>query len=315
MLNVSIVVYHPDWVGEVIPLVSELLRIQWVKKVYLIDNSETQGANNLPAEWGCIVARQEGGMVVDDGQGTMEQGRWSKDDGIRTKDEGRMAKDGSRVEYVFMGENAGYGKAHNVALRESVYDKVPYHLVLNADISLNAEEIDSLCRFMDAQPSVGQLMPKVVYPNGETQYLCKLLPTPIDVFGRRFLPKRIIARRNARYELRASGYNRPMNVPYLSGCFMLLRTEAALKAGLVDERYFGYPEDMDLTRRIHRDYLTLYYPAIQIVHNKKKGSYHSMRLLWIHIVNMCKYFNKWGWWYDPERRAFNRQLLDELGIN
>lgn len=315
MLNVSIVVYHPDWVGEVIPLVSELLRIQWVKKVYLIDNSETQGANNLPAEWGCIVARQEGGMVVDDGQGTMEQGRWSKDDGIRTKDEGRMAKDGSRVEYVFMGENAGYGKAHNVALRESVYDKVPYHLVLNADISLNAEEIDSLYRFMDAQPSVGQLMPKVVYPNGETQYLCKLLPTPIDVFGRRFLPKRIIARRNARYELRASGYNRPMNVPYLSGCFMLLRTEAALKAGLFDERYFMYPEDIDLTRRIHRDYLTLYYPAIQIVHNHKKGSYHSMRLLWIHIVNMCKYFNKWGWWYDPERRAFNRQLLDELGIN
>ena len=81
MLNVSIVVYHPDWVGEVIPLVSELLRIQRINKVYLIDNSETQGADNLPAEWGCIVARQEGGMVVDEGQGTMEQGRWSKDDG------------------------------------------------------------------------------------------------------------------------------------------------------------------------------------------------------------------------------------------
>lgn len=299
MLNVSIVVYHPDWVGEVIPLVSELLRIQRVNKVYLIDNSETPSADNLPTEWGCIVARQEGGMVIDE----------------RMKDEGQGTMDGSRVEYVFMGENAGYGKAHNVALRESVYDKVPYHLVLNADISLNAEEIDSLCRFMDAQPMVGQLMPKVVYPNGETQYLCKLLPTPIDVFGRRFLPQRIIARRNARYELRASGYNRPMNVPYLSGCFMLLRTEAALKAGLFDERYFMYPEDIDLTRRIHRDYLTLYYPDVQIVHNHKKGSYHSMRLLWIHIVNMCKYFNKWGWWYDPERRAFNRQLLDELGIN
>lgn len=315
MLNVSIVVYHPDWTGEVIPLVSELLRIQRINKVYLIDNSETPGTDNLPTELGCIVARQEDGMVVDDGRGIRDKRQGMKDDGRWTKGSGRRAMDGSRVEYVFMGENAGYGKAHNVALRESVYDKVPYHLVLNADISLNAEEIDSLCRFMDAQPSVGQLMPKVVYPNGETQYLCKLLPTPIDVFGRRFLPKRIIARRNARYELRASGYNRPMNVPYLSGCFMLLRTEAALKAGLFDERYFMYPEDIDLTRRIHRDYLTLYYPDVQIVHNHKKGSYHSMRLLWIHIVNMCKYFNKWGWWYDPERRAFNRQLLDELGIN
>ncbi len=273
MLNVSIVLYHPDWAGEVIPLVEELLRVVYIHKIYLVDNSELQADETVlqpvPIE---------------------------------------------KVEYVFTGENIGYGRGHNIALRESVYDGIKYHLVLNSDIVLRAEDIETLCAFMEVQPLVGQLMPHVVYPRGETQYLCKLLPTPFDVFARRFLPNLLTKRRNARYELRASGYDRPMNVPYLSGCFMLLRTEAALKARLFDERYFMYPEDIDLTRTIHRDYLTLYYPAVTIVHNHKKGSYHSMRLLWVHIVNMCRYFNKWGWFCDKERTAFNRQVLNELGI-
>ena len=273
MLNVSIVLYHPDWAGEVIPLIKELLRVVYIHTVYLVDNSETE-------------ADKETLQLLSN----------------------------DRVRYVFTGENVGYGRGHNIALRESIYDGIKYHLVLNSDILLKAEDIDTLCAFMETQPLVGQLMPRVVYPNGEIQYLCKLLPTPLDVFGRRFLPKRWTAKRNARYELRGSGYDRPMNVPYLSGCFMLLRTEAALKARLFDERYFMYPEDIDLTRTIHRDRLTLYYPAVTIVHNHKKGSYHSMRLLWIHIVNMCRYFNKWGWFYDKERTAFNRQILNELGI-
>lgn len=273
MLNVSVVLYHPDWVGEVIPLVGELLRVVYIHTIYLVDNSEAEADREIL-------------QLLPD----------------------------NKVQYIFMGKNVGYGKGHNVALRESIYDGIKYHLVLNADIVVKAEDIDALCDFMETQPMVGQLLPRVVYPNGETQYLCKLLPTPIDVFGRRFLPKRWIAKRNARYELRDSGYDKPMNVPYLSGCFMLLRTEAALKARLFDERYFMYPEDIDLTRTIHRDYLTLYYPSVTIVHNHKKGSYHSMRLLWIHIINMCRYFNKWGWFRDTERTAFNQQLLNELEL-
>ncbi|HCS87851.1 MAG TPA: glycosyl transferase family 2 [Bacteroidales bacterium] len=268
MLNVSIVLYNPDWENEVLPLVGELLKVQCLNKLYLVDNSEKRAEESV---WG----------------------RW---------------KDG-RVQYVFPGKNTGYGRGHNMALRESVHDGIRYHLVMNADIAVRAEDIDRLCRFMENRPDVGQLMPKVVYPNGELQYLCKLLPTPMDVFGRRFLPQRWTKTRNARYELRDSGYNTPMNVPYLSGCFMLLRTEAAQKAGLFDERYFMYPEDIDLTRRIHHRYVTLYYPEVTIVHKHKKGSYHSMNLLWIHIVNMCRYFNKWGWFFDRERKEVNRTTL------
>lgn len=224
-------------------------------------------------------------------------------------DNRQYAKQDDKVKYIFTGRNLGYGRAHNIALRESIYDKIPFHLVINSDILVKAEDIDLLCQFMQSNPMVGQLMPRVVGPQGDMQHLCKLLPAPIDVFGRRFLPKRWIQRRNARYELHAADYTRPMNIPYLSGCFMLLRTEAALKARLFDERYFMYPEDIDLTRTIHRDYLTLYYPAVTIVHNHAQASYKSLRMLWVHIVNMCRYFNKWGWLFDTERSRYNRETV------
>lgn len=226
-------------------------------------------------------------------------------------DNRQSVKQDDKVKYIFTGRNLGYGRAHNIALRESIYDKIPFHLVINSDILVKAEDIDLLCQFMQSNPMVGQLMPRVVGPQGDMQHLCKLLPALLDVFGRRFLPKKWIQKRNARYELHAVDYTRPMNIPYLSGCFMLLRTEAALKARLFDERYFMYPEDIDLTRTIHRDYLTLYYPAVTIVHNHAQASYKSLKMLWVHIVNMCRYFNKWGWFHDPERRRFNRQTIDQ----
>ena len=92
---------------------------------------------------------------------------------------------------------------------------------------------------------------------------------------------------------------------------MFLRTEAVLKARLFDERYFMYPEDIDLTRTIHRDYITLYWPQITIIHNHERGSYKNPHLLKVHIKNMCLYFNKWGWFCDKERRLFNRLTLQQ----
>ncbi len=200
-----------------------------------------------------------------------------------------------RVIYRFLGRNVGYGAGHNVALRESLAQEIDYHLVVNADIEFEPVILQELERFMNEHPKVGHVMPKVLYPNGEIQYLCKQLPTPLDLFGRRFLPKKWMEKRNARFEMRETGYNHIMSVPYLSGCFMFLRVEALKKVGLFDERFFMYPEDIDLTRRIHEQYETLFYPNVSIIHNHAQASYKSLRMLWIHIVNICRYFNKWGW--------------------
>ena len=266
MLNISIVLYHPNWEQEVLPLVEELLRVQCLHKLYLLDNSE---------------AREVYPKTV-----------------IKHL----------KLRYMHMPSNLGYGRAHNVALRESAYRRIDLHLVLNSDIRVKAEDIDAMHDWMMVHPQVGQLMPKVLNPDGTQQYLAKRLPTPLDVFGRRFLPAWLMAKRNKQYELRDKDLERPINAPYLSGCFMLLRTQAAVEAGLFDERYFMYPEDIDLTRSIHRNWLTLYYPEWTIVHDHAQASYKNKHMLRIHIQNMCRYFNKWGWLFDRERRLFNANL-------
>lgn len=271
LLNISIVLYKtPE--DEWKPLVEELLRSKKVHTIYLIDNSPEP-----------LIERELSAINYQR----------------------------SAISYQYTGRNLGYGAANNIAMRETIYDEIPFHLVINSDIQVTAEAIDNLLDVMQSNGAIGQLMPRVVGVNADLQYLCKLLPTPTDLLRRILFGKRgKESKANQRFELRHLDHTRPINAPYLSGCFMLLRTEALLKAGLFDERFFMYPEDIDLTRRIHRDFLTLYYPSETIVHAHRQASYHSIRMLWIHAVNMIRYFNKWGWIVDKEREAFNKLVLN-----
>lgn len=221
----------------------------------------------------------------------------------------QMIQSFQKSEYLFSGKNLGYGRAHNIALKKSISDQIEYHLVVNADVEFTSDTIRRLCDFMNSDSDIALLSPKIYYPNGDVQYLCKVLPTPADLFGRRFFPARWTAKRQERYELRQSGYNKIMNLPYLSGCFMFLRVEALLDVGLFDERYFMYPEDIDLTRRLHRKYKTLFYPEVSVIHHHERASYKSLRMTLIHIWNMCRYFNKWGWFFDYERNEVNKKVF------
>ena len=103
------------------------------------------------------------------------------------------------------------------------------------------------------------------------------------------------------------------NISYHQGSFMFFRVKCFEKIGLFDERFFMYPEDIDITRRMHKHYRTMFYPNITIVHAHRAASYKSKKMLKIHIVNMIKYFTKWGWIFDSERNNWNKQLLNELG--
>lgn len=285
MLNISIVLYHPDW-KQVNELTRSLLAYPHVHRIYWIDNSPNPQ------------------YPIPNTQYPIPNIQYP----IPNSEASHSA---ASITYLPNPKNIGYGAAHNIAIRESIYDNIPFHLVINPDIIIAPDTLEILMNFIQQHPQVGCVAPKVIYPNGELQYLCKLLPTPLDVFGRRFLPKAWMKKRNERYELRQSGYNQPMNIPYLSGCFMLLRTSALQKVKLFDERFFMYPEDVDLTRRLHQQYLTIFYPQTTIIHNHAKQSYHSIRMLWIHATNMCKYFNKWGWFCDQERKRINQNTIKQ----
>lgn len=212
------------------------------------------------------------------------------------------------VEYIPL-DNPGYGAAHNTAIRRAMaLDGVRYHLVLNSDVRFDPSVLTRIAEFMGSRPEVGTVQPRIVYPDGRLQHTVRMLPTPLDVFGRRFLPKSLFAARNRRYTLADVDHDREMNVPYHQGSFMFLRLDALKDTGLFDERFFMYPEDIDLTRRLHRRWQTLYWPGVTVVHDHRAESYRNLRMLWVHIVNMCRYFNKWGWFRDPERRRINKKL-------
>jgi GT2 family glycosyltransferase len=220
----------------------------------------------------------------------------------------RRACGDPRITYIFNGRNLGFGAAHNIVLRAAM-NKAAYHLVLNPDVYFDAGVLEKLLEFAKSRPDVGLIMPKVLNPDGSIQYLCKKLPTPSDLILRRFLPatlKPFLEKRLEGYELRDQDYTRILSVPVLSGCFMMINSEALSQVGLFDERYFLYLEDVDLCRRICQRFDTIYFPEVAIYHRHKKGSYQSVGLMVRHIVSAFRYFKKWGWFSDTERVRINQ---------
>jgi len=219
----------------------------------------------------------------------------------------------SNISYYFVGKNIGYGAGHNIAIRMAIKTNTQYHVVLNPDLQFDPEIIVKIADFMDGNSNIAQVMPKILSPSGDIQYLCKLIPTPVDLFLKRFLPKILFKNISIRYQLKFTDYDKIMNIPYLSGCFMFFRVSSFESVGLFDENFFMYPEDIDITRRMHRVFKTIYYPEVSIIHAHSSESYKNTKMFIIHIVNIIKYFNKWGWFFDKERTEINKKVLDELG--
>lgn len=205
----------------------------------------------------------------------------------------------NRVLYLHNPSNPGFGAAHNIAIEAIIKEESIYHLVLNPDVYFEAGTIEKIFNFMEANKNVGHIMPKVLYPDGSVQHLCKRNPTPFDLFARRFMPsfmKGWFKERMDKYEYKDKGYEKTLfNIPYLSGCFMFLRTDTLKKVGLFDDRIFMYIEDADLTRRFLQISQTAYFSEAVIYHHFEKGSHKNWKLTWYSIHGAFIYFNKWGW--------------------
>jgi GT2 family glycosyltransferase len=216
------------------------------------------------------------------------------------------------VGWLNPGRNLGYGRAHNLAINQS-HGRCRYHLVLNSDIEFNPSVIDSLINFMDTRPDAGLVMPMVRYPDGELQHLCRLLPNPVTLIGRRFFGKTQWAKRlNDRYELHDWSYDDIAEFPFLSGCFMFMRRTVLDKVKGFDPRFFLYAEDLDLSRRIHMVSETLFYPKVSITHEYRSLKRRSWRQ-WVYaLTSLSQYFNKWGWIWDADRDRVNRQTVADI---
>ncbi|MDO6812874.1 glycosyltransferase [Tenacibaculum soleae] len=224
-------------------------------------------------------------------------------------------KEYKSLEYIYNNENLGYGKAHNIAIRKAIELNSKYHAVVNPDIRLGKNLVSQLILFMDRNKEIGLSAPKVLYPSGKLQFLCKLIPTPKDLIIRRFLRvKKIVKKRDEKYELRNFNYNSNIDIPYVSGCFMFFRTSILKKVNGFDERFFLYFEDLDLTRRVNELCRTVFFSEAFIYHVYNKESYKKNKVFLHHLVSSIKYFNKWGWFFDEKREEINKRTLLQIDI-
>lgn len=209
-----------------------------------------------------------------------------------------------RIEYAHFPENLGYGKAHNQGLQKAIILS-KYHVVLNTDLSFNSNCIEELYNFMERRADVGLVMPKIIYPEGTIQTLVRDNPTPYLLFVRRFFKGNEKAKNAFKlYENKDKDYDKPMyHIPFLSGCFMFLRTTSLQKSGLFDEKIFMYTEDADLTRRILQVAETAYWPNAVAIHDFKGGVHKSKKLTWFGFKSAFYYFNKWGWKNNLKREV------------
>lgn len=193
--------------------------------------------------------------------------------------------------------NVGYGCGHNLAI-----DQIDsgYHLILNPDIDLDNDALACSLDFFDRHPALGLLSPFIAGEDGHIQYLCRRVPTVLDLFVRGFLPVRLrkpFGARLARYEMRDRINERDVvwEPPIVSGCFMLFRTDVLKWLAGFDARYFLYFEDYDLSLRAHDVTRVAYVPDVRIVHYgggaARKGWLH-VRLF---VASAFKFFNRFGW--------------------
>jgi GT2 family glycosyltransferase len=198
------------------------------------------------------------------------------------------------VKTIRTGRNLGYGRAHNIAILQSIRVH-EHHLICNPDVRLQPDTLSHLCSLLETRSDVGLCMPKVVGPDAKLHYMCKRAPTPLDYLSIYFFPKRRAEERRFRLEMRDCSYDREMEVECLSGCFMFFRASLLARLGGFDERFFLYFEDFDLSRRASRVARNLYYPSLSIVHEHQRGHRRSAWLFLVFVWSAIRYFNKWGW--------------------
>lgn len=201
--------------------------------------------------------------------------------------------------------NIGYGAGHNLAILRA---RSRYHLILNPDVDLDEDALVRALDFLDAEPSVVALSPRIRGEAGQLQYLCRRYPTLLDLFIRGFLPASWRVRfdaRLARYEMRADtdrleslrepGLRAAMYPKIISGCFMLFRTDILQSLGGFDPRYFLYFEDYDLSLRAGEAGRLAYVPSVDIVHYGGGASRKGGRHIRLFLCSAAQFFRRFGW--------------------
>jgi GT2 family glycosyltransferase len=193
-----------------------------------------------------------------------------------------------QVELIVTKENIGYPRGNNVGLRHLGYDDehvdpaAPrYALLLNPDTEVPSTALYEMVQFMDSRPDVGVAGPKLILSDGSLDRACRRgFPTPLVSFYHYSGLAKLFPHNPTfgRYNMTFADENEELEVDSVVGAYMQVRKEAIEKAGLLDEIFFMYGEDLDWAYRIKESgYKVWYYPTVIVHHIKRAASRKSKK--------------------------------------
>jgi len=218
------------------------------------------------------------------------------------------------VRLIANAANVGYSAGNNVGLRSLGFAPAPapaplprYVLLLNPDTVLPPGALAAMVRFMDEHPTIGAAGPRVRRLDGSLDRACRRsFPTPQVSFYRMIGLSRLFpnSRRFNAYNLEYLPEDAIHPVDSVVGAYMQVRREAILAAGLLDERFFMYGEDLDWAKRIKDAGWEVWYNgAVEITHVKEAASRQSSKsridfyeAMWLFYQK--HYQQETNWWLD-----------------
>lgn len=193
------------------------------------------------------------------------------------------------VTVIRSGKNVGFGAGHNIIINQ-VESK--YHAVINPDIVLTQNAIKKMADYMDGNPEIGLLSPRICFPDGRDQILGKRNPHLKYLVASRLRgdePSKLLKE----YAMLDCDLSKPTEIENATGCFMFIRTDVLKSIGGFDDGFFMYFEDADLARRINEVSKCVYYPDAVVNHVWGRDSKRNFKLMLVHINSMLRYFRKW----------------------
>ncbi len=168
-----------------------------------------------------------------------------------------------------------------------------YHFIINPDITVSSDVLSDIADFMDENPDISLMMPKILNSDGTEQFLPKRIPTAKYLFlGRLERLFKSLSKVRDEYTRKFDNIDTVTDIDFCSGCFMCIRSEVFKALGGFDERFFMYLEDADLTLRAQKFGRTVIAPQFCVTHLWDRSSAKSIKYLFIHLSSAFKFLIK-----------------------
>ncbi len=220
------------------------------------------------------------------------------DNSPKIKDSFKNCLKKNYINYYLDSNNIGFGKAHNMnLLHKKEISKETVFIIINPDISFKYKELfDYLCSFIKSNYVCAA--PLILNESGKIQYSAKKNPTLLSLILGRFKIFTKLYILDNYYKNHINYYinyqKEKIKSSYLSGCFLIVKSECFYKVNGFDKRYFLHLEDADFTRMCSNYGEVVHDPSLKIIHRWARGSHKSFRQMFCLCISLIKYFWKWG---------------------